>query len=275
MLCLPGELHSEILSYLHDDRISTAACAMVHRTLIAVCQQQLFRAVSVGQHHKSSGSGSAFYRLLKQSPHIAPYVRCLYINFSESPPKGLDFDLRYEADQANLQIFTEIIDPLASCLPSLTNLTTLNITCKRNWSGWEQQYITKMLPVVRLPSLHHLKVCGIEWGALIESASSTIKHLDLIELDVLSRRSASSTSSTIYLESLKLHFGTDGKAFKQCILDNPKSRINISRLKRISINLQRELPFRHNATWKILQKCAESLEELVFAPGLRIGRRLF
>ncbi|KAI5885337.1 uncharacterized protein SCHCODRAFT_02644472 [Schizophyllum commune H4-8] len=115
---LPQELREIIVTCLADCPQTLAACAQAHPSLTRLAQSLLFHTISL----TSAEHIHAFVRTLRQSPHVALYVRHLLI--MQSPPPARNF----QGNAISLGASSMYIDSLEGLLP---NVEKVALRCSR------------------------------------------------------------------------------------------------------------------------------------------------
>ena len=78
------ELVDDIIGYLHDDKATLCACSLTSRAMVAAAQRGLFSEIYARPHSRGPDSPLPAFiiqRLVEMLPHIAIYVKSLYITF--------------------------------------------------------------------------------------------------------------------------------------------------------------------------------------------------
>ena len=80
---LPAELYEAFLDQLDGDKHALAMCALTHRSLLDVSQQQLFADIRLNFDSRAAETGSRITQLLaafETSPRLGSYVLGLTIS---------------------------------------------------------------------------------------------------------------------------------------------------------------------------------------------------
>ncbi|KAL1731691.1 hypothetical protein EV714DRAFT_283223 [Schizophyllum commune] len=115
---LPQELREIIVTCLADSPMALAACAQAHRSLTRLAQSLLFHTISL----TSAEHIHAFVRTLRQSPHLAVYVRHLVIAQPSPPARN------FQGNTISLGASSMYIDCLEGLLP---NVEKVVLRCSR------------------------------------------------------------------------------------------------------------------------------------------------
>ncbi|KAF9526315.1 hypothetical protein CPB83DRAFT_858155 [Crepidotus variabilis] len=289
LLLLPPELLQEIIANLWNQKKALISCSLTHRTLRSLSQKQLFFRISIEEELEleftngtpylvtnalRSRDGKAFQRLLGIAPHFATYVRALQIKvYGDSVLRILD--PMHGARAYEQSIEDEIIKPITFFLPSLVNLVSLTIINRGNWRAFTEKYVSQIRPILQHPSLLFLQLRCTHVLYYLEFVCHSLRYLDLEEANPFPTVSSNiippredSTAKTIpliYLDLLSLHSHRDVNMFQHHVMENSATQVKISRLKKLSIPLSFETnphPSRFFSSWRILQECADSLQEL-------------
>jgi len=194
----PPELFNEIISYLWNDIPSLKACSLAHPTMTFPSQTRLFYSICLQPPRKRlssltfvkneiSGTSYDFWRMLVRSPHIAGYIRSLFVidhghsyrrcfgaqhidSASSEDDQTESSSLNEDDELGNGEYVVSKPTPIGGAAQKTANLT---------WRIPRWLANDKYLP--RCALLHHLKAFTLiydeEWGFL----SSKI-HIALLRL---------------------------------------------------------------------------------------------
>jgi len=313
----PPELFNEIIGYLWNHIPSLKACSLTHRSMTVPSQKRLFYSICLRAPRKRlnslklvkneiSGTSYDLWRMLVRSPHIAGYVRSLFvIDHSHSYRRFVD-SASSEDDQTEFGFLDEddelgsgeyvVSKPTRNLIMRPAAQKTVNPRTRRI-SRWLTN--DKYLPRCAL-LLHNLKAFTLIYDEEWRFLSSKI-HIALLRLMRL--------SSLLYV---RLESYYPSKNFDVAIGDNVKhlilpcrprsDQLSVlprcpssgplcvdsleihypyefldSHLKgpycRIETSRLRKLVIiadkydEHAAIWTILQTCSETLEDFEFTPS--------
>ncbi|KAF9526735.1 hypothetical protein CPB83DRAFT_857356 [Crepidotus variabilis] len=273
MAQFPPELFEKIFSELSKDRRTLKACALASRHFTNLSHQHLFRHVLIRSPqqsdvplHKIGGSASQFEDLLKSSPHIAGYVRCLEL-----------FDWPSWYNSQNRQTASSHWLPndshLHHCLPLLEKLEALVMTYRyitsRDWKELPAPLLLALYDILRLPSLRYLDIEGPPTLSLLHVAARNVKHLTLYNASEISSdiENLAAHNGVVFIESLHITHYCVG-TIRPNLTDLLPSNVSMRKLKKLLLDMRdTELDFSYEILERILQELGQSLEELIILPN--------
>ena len=269
---LPVELLEAIVCHINpkteEGRQTLRSCSYTGRTLLAVSQRSLFQDTTL-VFGVSPGTGGIVFvegctpkgrnllRLVRNSPHLALYIRRIVIAFSPS----ISTDGYSDSSDSSSASF-----PLYSILPDLPCLEEIAFVGPRhcNWANFEPTIWKHLREVESLSKLDMRPINNVPTSFLAECRSLQELHIASVILE----RSAI-PSAKLKLKFLNIHTGgmgistRDGEKSLFAGLVAAVSPLDLSHLTRLVISIL-DMSYLQN----LLRLCRNTLETLDLDLGL-------
>ncbi|KAF4615003.1 hypothetical protein D9613_002461 [Agrocybe pediades] len=271
---LPPELHDKIIDYFKDDLLFLRSCASACRVFIARCQYYMFRSLALAtdpNHRETKHPGAElvfldanrFYSIIKDSPHIADYVRHLRIasvpEYGALPEGHLTREERAGRREREKSV--------AFCLDRLRNLRCLSID-----SG-------KRCPVFKNPILLRAIQAAIVQPTLVCLDQSSMLHATF-------RQKAHLTCLSFTIDANR--FPPSSARGASQVFDLPRCSVEFLRVRQVAMSarnhhmdnfLQRAIDITNlKCLYIVSETCqhyATGVEDLFQACGKKLQRLIF
>ena len=272
----PAELCDEIISYLWNDFQSLKACSLANKVMIVPCQKRFFHRVALYAATRrericfnyTAGTSANFSKLLTKSPHIAGYVRSLFIydhmTFVSLPCESIDpldapmVDFTESEEDYRQRYWLHRDKYLPDLAPLLCNLRALVISYTGKWRHLSFRVFNGLVYMMKHPSLLYVQLDYMYPDCIFDlGMGENIKHLSLghgyYDEPLPVHRLSHPTSGPLRIESL---FTTSSWSLNSLLQATPTRRIDTHFLRKVVVQTTEG-----SVTQAFLGSC-DALEEL-------------
>lgn len=256
---IPQDIIDSIIYLLHDDTHTLKTCAVVSRSFLPPCRQQIFFVVHLDHPFLAQKHCQRMFRLLNKNPDIGFYIKVLRVYVYDSTSSHDGALIPWIAGE---KTFLAVI----RLLPQLRSLM-LTSCWPMDWLVFPGTLRAGMLDLFRSPNLTDLKLDRI--GNLpmhYFSTFSQLKRLSLLRI-YFDNGQCPGTHSALPiavpkkkggLKSLEMWRSNEcGRSLVET-LSHPQSLLDISELRELSIRGQD--PEFMDIVWEVVRTAAQSLE---------------